>query len=115
MAGVLRSLLYLLFFYKENDGDGFLKSRSGLFGKDHTLAHLQHLCLHPAEHNVQQLQSVSEGDLHLPPEVQPPTSARSGSARLHSTEGSGIAANTTHLRLRVFTSTSLFMHECHCF
>lgn len=80
MTGVLSSLLYLLFFYKENDGDGFLKSRSGLFGKDHSLVHLQHPDLYPAEHNVQwlePLESVSEGDLRLPPEVQPPIRAKS--------------------------------------
>ncbi|RMC14980.1 hypothetical protein DUI87_07159 [Hirundo rustica rustica] len=87
---------------EENDGDGFLKSRSGLFGKDHTLVHPLHPDLYPAEHNVQQLESlksVSEGDLHRPPEVQPPTSAKSGSARLHSAEGSGMTANTPHPRI----------------
>lgn len=44
---------------------------------------------------LETLESVSEGDLHPPPEVQCPISAKS-SAQLHSTEGSYLRLQTPH-------------------
>lgn len=107
MTGVLSSLLYLLFFYKENDGDGFLKSRSGLFGKGHSLVHLQHPDLHPAEQA-----GVTGANVRSPSASRGPTSHQ---CQEPSAEGSGMAANTSHLRVRFGTSISLFMHEFHTF
>lgn len=83
--------------------------------KDHSLLHLQHPDLYPAQYNTQCLESVPEADLQPSLKVQPPTSAESCSGSLCSANGSDVTANTTHLTTMFHTSISFFIHDFQCF